>query len=339
MRAITIVKHGGPKVLEVRESPDPTPKSGEVRIAVKACGLNFAEIMARQGLYPDAPKTPCVVGYEGSGIVDAVGKGVTKLKEGDRVFYLTRFNGHASSVVVPELQAVPMPEAMSFEEGAAIPVVYITAYHMLFRVARVRPKERVLVHMAAGGVGIAVLQLARQIEGLTLFGTASASKHDKLRELGCDHPIDYRTKDYVAEVRRLTDGEGVDVVLDALGGNDWTKGYELLRSGGMLVAFGLANANSGGSRNLLRVLGQLVRVPRFSPMKLMDANKAVAGVNVGHMWDRVAMMREELDDIVSLYDKGVVKPVIDGTFPFEQAADAHARLEYGKNVGKVLLTP
>lgn len=339
MRSLTIVKHGGPKVLEVRESPDPVPGPGEVRIAAKACGLNFAELMARKGLYPDAPKPPCVVGYEGSGVIDAVGSGVTSLKEGDRVFYLTRFKGHASSVVVPERQAVPMPDAMTFEEGAAIPVVYITAYHMLFRVARVRPRERVLVHMAAGGVGIAVLQLARTVEGLTIFGTASASKHDRIRDLGCDHPIDYRTKDYVEEVRRITNGEGVDVVLDALGGPDWKKGYGLLRSGGMLVGFGLANANTAGGRNLFHVIGQIVRIPKFSPMKLMDDNKAVAGVNVGHMWDRVDMMRDELDDIVKLYERGVVKPVIDSTFPFDRAAEAHDKLDSGKNVGKVLLIP
>lgn len=339
MRAITIPKHGGPEVLEVRESPDPTPKAGEVRVAVRACGLNFAEIMARQGLYPDAPKPPVVVGYEGSGVIDAVGAGVEGLAEGDRVLYLSRFGGHASHVCVPAVQAVKMPDAMTFEQGAAIPVVYLTAYHMLFRVARVRPGERILVHMAAGGVGIATLQLARTVERLTIFGTASASKHDRLRELGCDHPIDYRTLDYAAEVRRLTGGQGVDVVLDALGGPDWSKGFDLLREGGMLVAFGLANANAGQKRNLLHVLGQIVRVPRFSPMKLMDQNKAVAGVNVGHLWSRMDLMREEIDEVVRLFEAGVVSPVIDGTYRFDQAADAHRRLGDGKNVGKVLLIP
>ena len=339
MRAITITRHGGPEVLQVRESPDPTPSAGEVRIAVRACGLNFAEVMARQGLYPDAPKPPCVVGYEGAGVIDAVGAGVEGLAVGDRVLYLSRFGGHASQVCVPALQAVKMPEAMTFEQGAAIPVVYLTAYHMLFRVARVRPGERVLVHMAAGGVGIAALQLARTVEGLTLFGTASASKHDRLRELGCDHPIDYRSVDYATEVRRLTGGQGVDVVLDALGGPDWSKGFDLLREGGMLVAFGLANANAGTKRNLLHVLGQLVRVPRFSPMKLMDQNKAVAGVNVGHLWNRMDLMRDEIDEVVRLFDAGVVKPVIDGTYSFDRAGEAHERLGQGKNVGKVVLVP
>lgn len=339
MRAITITRHGGPDVLQVRESSDPTPSAGEVRIAVRACGLNFAEVMARQGLYPDAPKPPCVVGYEGAGVIDAVGPGVEGLAVGDRVLYLSRFGGHASQVCVPALQAVRMPEAMTFEQGAAIPVVYLTAYHMLFRVARVRPGERILVHMAAGGVGIAALQLARTVEGLTLFGTASASKHDRLRELGCDHPIDYRSVDYAAEVRRLTGGQGVDVVLDALGGPDWSKGFDLLREGGMLVAFGLANANAGKKRNLLHVLGQIVRVPRFSPMKLMDQNKAVAGVNVGHLWNRMDLMRDEIDEVVRLFEAGVVKPVIDGTYSFERAGEAHERLGQGKNVGKVILVP
>src|SRR5262245_40932341 len=146
MRAVWIRKHGGPKMLEVRETPDPEPTNGEVRIDVRACGLNFAEVMARKGLYPDAPKPPCVVGYEGAGIIEKVGKDVTGLTAGSRVLFLRRFQAHASKVVAPPEQVFAIPDSMSFEEAAAIPVVYLTAYHMLFRIARVRPKEHVLVH-------------------------------------------------------------------------------------------------------------------------------------------------------------------------------------------------
>jgi len=174
MQAIWITKHGGANVLEVREGPDPEPAAGEVRIKVRASGLNFAEVMARQGLYPDAPKTPCVVGYEVAGEVDAIGAGVTDVKVGDRVAAMTRFGGHASVVTAPEAQVFPMPESMSFEEGAALPVNYLTAYHMLFEIKRVRPGENVLVHMAAGGVGTAALQLCRTVEDVTTYGTCSA---------------------------------------------------------------------------------------------------------------------------------------------------------------------
>lgn len=339
MRAVWITRHGGPEVLEVRETPDPEPGPGEVRIRTRACGLNFAEVTARQGLYPDAPKPPCVVGYEGAGVVDAVGPGVEAPAVGTRVIYLTRFGGHSDTVVVAADQAFAMPEEMSFEHGAALPVVYLTAYHMLFRVARLRRDEHVLVHMAAGGVGTAALQLCRTIPGVVTYGTASAHKHDYVRSHGCHHPIDYRSKDYVEEVLRLTDGRGVDVVLDALGGKDWRKGYELLRPTGMLVAFGMANVSVGGRRRILHVLKQLAQVPRFSPMKLLGDNRAVAGVNMGHLWDEREMIREEIEAVIALYREGRIEPHVHRTFPFSRAAGAFAELEHGRNLGKVLLIP
>lgn len=339
MKAVWITKHGDGSVLKVRETPDMDPGAGEVRIRVEFCGLNFAEVSARQGLYPDAPKPPCVVGYEGAGVVDAVGEGVTGLSPGDRVMYLSRFGGHSDLVCVPEAQALPLPDAMTFEHAAAIPVNYVTAYHMLFRVARIRPGEHVLVHAAAGGVGTAVLQLCQTVDGIVTYGTASAAKHDHIRSHGCTHPIDYRSDDYVKEVNQLTEGRGVHVVLDALGGADWKKGYGLLRPAGQLVMFGLANTNTGGKRNLLHALKVVMSVPRFGGMKLLDDNKGVAGVNIGHLWGEVAMLREELDDLIRLYEAGKIKPHVHKVFAFEDAADAFAEIEFGRNVGKVLLRP
>ena len=188
MRAIWIKKYGGPDVLEIREQADPTPQRGEVRIRVRACGLNFAELMAREGLYPDAPKPPCVVGYEASGVVDALGAGVTEPRVGTSVLALTRFGGHADAVCVPVAQTRVMPEGMSFEEAAALPVAYVTAYHLLFRVTQLRPRTRVLIHMAAGGVGLAALQLCRTVPDVVVFGTASASKHDFFASKGTTTP-------------------------------------------------------------------------------------------------------------------------------------------------------
>ncbi|AKF04690.1 synaptic vesicle VAT-1 family membrane protein [Sandaracinus amylolyticus] len=339
MRAVWIRKHGGPEVLEVRETPDPEPQAGEVRVRAKAVGLNFAEVTARQGLYPDAPKPPCVVGYEGAGVVDALGPGVTSLRVGQRVVFMKRFGAHADVVCVPEIQAVPMPESMSFEEGAAIPVNYLTAYHMLFRISRVRSGDSVLVHMVAGGVGTAAMQLCRTVDGLTTFGTCSASKHDYARSHGCQHPIDYRTKDYVEEVRRIQGGRGVDYVFDPLGGPDWKKGYSLLNESGMMVCFGMANVQVPGKRRLLHALGQVLQIPKFDPMKMMGDNKGVAGLNVGHLWHRLDMLRPEMDELVRLYERGIVKPHLDSVHPFEKAADAFARIEHGKNVGKVIMVP
>jgi NADPH:quinone reductase-like Zn-dependent oxidoreductase len=310
-----------------------------VRVRVKACGLNFAEVSARQGIYPDAPKPPCVVGYEGAGVIDSIGSGVQGLSVGMRVLFMKQFGAHADCVCVGIDLVIPIADAMSFEHAAALPVNYLTAYHMLCRIARVRPGDSVLIHMAAGGVGTAALQLCRSIGGITTFGTCSASKHDYARSLGCDHPIDYRNVDYAAEIRRLTDGRGVDFVFDPLGGADWQKGYDLLRESGMLVCYGMANAAQPGKRNLVRALRTIMAAPRYSTFKLLGENKAVAGLNLGHLWHRADLLRAELLELVRLYAEGKILPHIDSTFPFEKAAEAHARIEHGKNLGKVLLIP
>jgi synaptic vesicle membrane protein VAT-1 len=339
MRSIWITKFAGPDALEVRESPDPNAGPGEVRVRVRASGLNFADVMAAQGLYPDAPKPPCVVGYEAAGVIDAIGEGVTDLAVGQRVMALSRFGAHTDTLVVPAQQAVPMPDEMSFEEGAALPVNYITAYHMLFRVAGLRAGEKVLVHMAAGGVGIAALQLCRTVPNVTTFGTASASKHEAIRAQGCDHPIDYHTVDYAEEIRRITNGKGVDIVLDALGGKDWKKGYELLRPAGKLVAFGFANMASGETKSFLNMARQAIGIPIFTPMGLMDTNRSVGGVNIGHLWGEMEMLREEVDALVALYREGKIKPHVSDSFPFDRAADAHRTITGRRNVGKVVLVP
>src|SRR5262249_50171703 len=206
MRSLFITRFGGPEVLEIRESADPAPAAGEILIQVVCSGLNFADIAARMGLYPDAPKPPMVVGYEVSGTVEAVGPGVTELRIGDSVVAVTAFRGQATRVIVPVVQAVKMPPGMTFEQGAALPVNYLTAFHMLHHVAHLRPRDRVLVHMAAGGVGLAAIQLCRLVEGVEIFGTSSASKHDLLRREGVAHPIDYRSVDYASEVKKLTGG-------------------------------------------------------------------------------------------------------------------------------------
>lgn len=339
MRAIWIMRTGGPEALAVRETPDPEPGPGQVRVRVHATGLNFAEVMARQGLYPDAPKPPCIVGYEVAGIVDALGPAVVGPQIGRRVMALVRFGGHADTVCAPAGQVLEIPDEMSFEEAAALPVNYLTAYHMLFRVANIRPAERVLVHMAAGGVGIAVLQLCATVGGVTTFGTASAAKHEVLRAEGCTHPIDYRSVDYVREVRRLTGGEGVDIVLDPLGGGDWKKGMSLLRPVGRLVAYGFANLATGERRNLISMARQALGVPVLTPLGLMNANRSISGVNIGHLWGQAAMLRDELDALLALWRSGQIRPRIDAVFPFASAVEAHRRITERRNVGKVVLVP
>ena len=339
MRAIWTTGTNGPSSLEVRETKDPEPAPGQVRIRVRAAGLCFAEVMAAQGLYPGTPKFPAVLGYEAAGVIDKVGDGVDERREGSHVVALANFGAHSDVVCVPSGQALAIPPGKGFEEAAAIPVNYLTAYHILFRTATIRPGERVLVHMAAGGLGTAALQLCRTVDNVETFGTASAAKHEAIREEGCTHPIDYHTTDYVKEVNRLTGGEGVDVVLDPLGGADSRKGLKLLRPGGRLVAYGFANMAHGTRRNPARVLRQAASIPLLTPLQLMNANKAVAGVHIGRLVTRMDLLTDEITEVLALWAAGTIAPRIDGTFPFDKAAEAHRRILAHGNTGKIILTP
>src|ERR671922_1149908 len=332
MRAVVIPRHGAPEVLEVQERPDPPVGPGEVRIAVKAAGINFADTLARTGLYPDSPKVPCVVGYEVAGEVESVGNGVESVKPGDRVLAGTRFNGQAELVTVRENMVYELPDQLSFEEGAAFPVNYATAQAGLVVMGGLKEGERILIHAAAGGVGISATQIARGI-GAEIFGTASASKHDAIREQGVEHPIDYRSLDFEQEVRRITGGEGVDVVMDALGPASFRKDYRLLRPGGRLIMFGLSDVQTGSGRRdipaAVRSLAKmpLATMPWWKSLSLMNENKGVFGLNMLHWWDREGGLDRAIEPLMEDLDKGKLEPVVAEAFPFERAADAHSFME------------
>ena len=336
MRALTTTRYGPPEVLAVRESPDPVPGPGQVCIRVARAGLNFADLSARVGLYPDAPKPPMVMGYEVSGTVAALGQGVSGPPAGTRVLAMTRFGGQATHALAAARYVVPLPEGMDLDQAAALPVNWLTAHHLLHRVATLRPGMTLLVHMAAGGVGLAAIALARAVGGVTIFGSASAAKHGVLREAGVDHPIDYRTQDYVAEVKRLTAGRGVDLVLDALGGPEWARNTAVLAPVGHLVCFGWANAASGETRNLLAVVAGVATMKRWNALELMSRNITVSGVNVGHLWGEAEMMRATLDALMALWGEGKVRSHIDRVFPLAEGPAAHRRMHARKNVGKIL---
>lgn len=338
MRQVWITRRGGPEVLEVRDAPDPEPRPGEARIRVAASGINFADILARIGLYPDAPPLPAVVGYEVAGTVDRVGAGVSGLSEGTRAVVTTRFGGYSDLVTVPARQVLPLPDSVTFERAAAIPVNYLTAWLMLVHLGNVRAGDRVLVHAAAGGVGLAAVQIARW-RGAEIIGTASASKHERLRAMGVAHAIDYRTADFEKEVWRLTNGRGVEVALDAVGGESFRKSYRSLSKLGRLFVFGMSSAAPTRGRRLLSVLGALLHTPLFHPLSLMSRNRGVLGVNLGHLWDRGELLRGMLEEIVRLVADGTFDPVVDRVFPFDRAAEAHAYIQDRRNFGKVLLTP
>jgi NADPH:quinone reductase-like Zn-dependent oxidoreductase len=334
MRSVWIPKAGPPEILEVRDGPDPVPRPGEVLIRVRASGVNFADVSARLGFYPDAPPFPCVVGYEVAGVVEQA-VGVAGLAAGQRVVALTRFGGYAEAVAVPAAQVFPLPDALSFEQAAAIPVNYLTAVLMLRNFGNVREGDRVLVHAAAGGVGMAAIQLCR-IAGAEVIGTASAGKHAVLREAGVAHTIDYRTRDFETEVKRITGGRGVDIVLDATGA--FRKSYRCLAPLGRLICFGFSTAATGMTPNRLGAIPKLLAIPWFHPIQLMNANKAVIGVNLGHLWDRIELLRREMLALLADAEAGRIAPVVGKTFPLTDAAGAHRYIQERKNVGKVVLT-
>jgi NADPH:quinone reductase-like Zn-dependent oxidoreductase len=338
MRSVWIPRIGPPEVLELRERPDIHAGPGEVRIRVAASGVNFADVMARMGLYPDAPKLPCVVGYEVAGTVDEIGLGVTDVAAGDAVIAPTRFAGYADLVVVPARQTVPLPDGMSFVEGAAIPVNYLTAILMLEVLGNVRRGDSVLVHGAGGGVGLAAVQLCG-VYGATVIGTASRAKHDALRAAGVAHTIDYRTEDFESEVRRLTGGRGVDVVLDPIGGENLRRSYRTLAPLGRLVAYGVSSMAPSTSRRVLTAAWQLLRMPRFGLVRLMNENHGVLGFNLGHLWEEMERLRTYLVKVLEFYRAGHVRPQIARTFPLEQAAAAHAFMQARENLGKIVLVP
>jgi NADPH:quinone reductase-like Zn-dependent oxidoreductase len=332
MRSVVITKHGGPGVLKVQEQADPALGDGEVRVEVAAVGVNFADVMARLGLYPDAPKTPCVVGYEVAGTVVEVGHGVTGLAEGQRVFVSTKFGGYASQVVAAAIDVFALPDGLSFEQGAAIPVNYSTAWAGLIGYGSLQPGERVLIHSAGGGVGIAATQLAKRA-GAEVYGTASPGKHERISGFGVDHIIDYTKPGWESGL------PGFDVILDAVGGKSFRSSYRLLNPGGRLVAFGASSVVSGERKNPVTALRALARMPRFNMVKQMSESKAVIGLNMLTLMKHSGSLRPWIEPLQPMLDDDTIKPIIAGTFSFEQAGAAQTMIVERRNVGKVILTP
>ena len=338
MKQIWITRKGGPEVLELREAADPSPKAGELRIRVRAAGVNFADVMARLGFYPDAPKLPCVVGYEVAGTIDAVGEGVPASRVGERAVSFTRFGGYSDVVCVPADQAMAIPAQLSFSEAAAVPVQWVTAWHMIVFLGNLRRGQRILIQAAAGGVGTAAVQIAKRI-GAEIIGTASAGKHERLKALGLHHAIDYRNEDFEESVKKITDGKGVDLALDAVGGASFKKSYRCLRPTGKLMMFGASAVAPDGSGSLFNAAKAVLQMPIFWPMPLLSSNKGIFGVNLGHLWNEKELLREELEAVLAGCAAGDFKPIVDLEVPFTDAPKAHARLQDRGNFGKVVLVP
>jgi synaptic vesicle membrane protein VAT-1 len=342
MRAMVVRRYGPPEVLESRDLPDPQTKPGEVLIRVKAIGINFADLLQRMGIYPGTPKPPFVPGLEIAGVVEKIAEAGKQaegqpLKTGDAVAAFTQFNAYAEWVVVPRAQVYRLPAGMPFDDAASIPVNYLTAYHSMFTMGNLQPGDRILIHGAAGGVGIAAVQLAKA-RGLVIYGTAGPAKQEYLRKIGVDHAIDYAKNNFVDVVKKFAP-DGIEMVMDAIGGKSFADSEQCLGSMGRLVVYGFsAAAGPDGKKSWLRGLRALMKTPRFHPLKLMALNHAIIGVNLGKMQSRGAVLRGELDELFRMYSAGKIKPVIGKSFPLADAAAAHRFIHERKNIGKVVLT-
>ncbi len=341
MRQIVNRTDGNCEVLEVRESPKPKPSGRELLIRVEAAGLNFADIQARKGLYPDAPSKPCVMGYEVSGIAEEVGSEVEDSWIGQPVVAMTRFKGQSEYVTVSPSQVFVKPDSLSYVEAAAVPVNYMTAHVLLEVMGSLQSYETVLIHNAGGGVGLAAVNIATHL-GATVFGTAGGHKHAFLRQRGVEATIDYHKENWYEVVQSLTDRRGVELIIDPRGGAHWKQSYRALRSTGRLGMFGVASASRKGSSgwsgkwNLLKTVLQM---PFHHPIPLMNKNKGVFGVNLGHLWHETEKARRWMQYLLEGIEAGWLNPHVDKTFAFEEVRQAHRYIEDRRNIGKVVLVP
>ncbi|CAN5374249.1 medium chain dehydrogenase/reductase family protein [soil metagenome] len=336
MKAYYLVRHGAAdKAFELRDLPELTPKVGEVLIQSEAFGLNFADVMARMGLYQDAPPLPAVLGYETVGRITALGAGVTHLQVGQRVVALTRFGGYAQAAIADARAAMPIPEDMDAAVATALATQYATAWYAAEEAVRIHEGDHVLIHAAAGGVGVALTQIAKR-RGAILFGTAGSDEKLKfLKEQGVDYPINYRKVDFAQEIKRLGFDKKLDVVYDPIGGNSFKKGFKLLNAGGRLVGYG-ASTMTEAKGNPFKMLGVAKGFGIWSPIELLTNSKSLLGVNMLRIADnKPEILGRCIKAVVELTEAGVLNPIVGKTFPHTELAQAHEYLASRQSVGKV----
>ncbi|ELT93748.1 hypothetical protein CAPTEDRAFT_162708 [Capitella teleta] len=339
MRAIRLAGFGGIKMLKVQNVSETTPADGEVLIRVKAVGVNFADLMVRQGAIDNPPKTPFTMGSECSGEVEALGENVEGFQVGDRVIAVTDFHSWAELVAVPTARVFKMPTGMNYHDGAAFFMSYVTAYIMLFDIGNFREGQSVLIHSAGGGVGQALCQLSKNVTDATLFGTASANKHEAIKAK-LTHLYDH-SADYVQEIKKESP-EGVDIVLDCLCGEDTNRGISILKPLGKYILYGSSNVVTGETKSFFSFAKSWWQVDKISPIKLYDENKCISGFNLRQLLfkqNQSSCIKRVVEKLFSLYNEGKIKPVIDSTWAFEDVGEAMQIMHDRKNVGKIVLDP
>ncbi|WP_258104416.1 zinc-binding dehydrogenase [Marinoscillum sp. MHG1-6] len=337
MKAYYLIKNGSSdQAFELRETETPKPNAGEVLVKSQGFGLNFADVMARLGIYKECPPLPTVVGYENVGHVVAVGEGVTSVKEGDRVLAFTRFGGYADHVITPVLAVAKIPEEWSVGIATALATQYITAYFAIEEAVKLHRGDHVLVHAAAGGVGTALVQFLKA-KGCIIFGTASASKHEYLKSLGVDYPIDYRDNDYALEIEKLGFKGKIDATYNPIGGDYVKRDYQLLNSGGRVVLFG-ASKLTEAKGNIIKMLKLVFGFGFWSPIKFVSQSKSIIGVNMLHIGDnKPALLSQCLQQVVAKAANGDIQPTVGKEFEHSELAAAHDFLASRKSIGKIAI--
>lgn len=323
MKAIVVSEPGGPDKLQLAEVADPVAGEGEVLLEVKATALNRADLLQRRGMYPPPKGASEILGLECSGVVTGIGPGASGVKPGDRVMALLPGGGYAERVVVPARMAVPVPESLTFEQAAAIPEAFFTAREALFSLGQVEPGSFVLIHAAAGGVGSAAVQLAHQHGAHVLATAGSDDKLARVKELGADTLINYKSQNFVAVAKEVTNGHGVDAVLDFIGGSYWDKHAACMAVGARCVVIGVLGGPTA-SVNLAQLL-----MRRYQILGLVMRSRPLA--------DKIAITEAFIRDSLPLFADGRLAPIIDSVHPLSEARQAHERMEQNLNFGKIVL--
>ena len=335
MKKVIYPKIGGPESIQIIESKLETPTKDQVKVRVHRAGINFADLMMRQGLYGSNPDFPFTPGYEISGEIIELGENVYWLKKGQRVIAMTGFGGYSEEVLVESNRIVPIPDSVSFDQAAAMPVTYGTAYHMLVHLGGLKEGDSILIHHAAGGVGTAAAQICKAFGAGLIIGTASEHKKEFVESLGM-HFVNRDKEDFVEVCKELTEGKGVHQAIDPVAGKHLMRSYDALRNGGKLHCFGASSAVPKEKRSMIAAFKMWISTPKFNPLKMMNSNKAVFGVHMGRM-DDSTIFEEHLSDLGELMELGKIDPIIDSIWRFEEVANAQRYIHNRKNKGKVLL--
>lgn len=342
MRAVVLTGFGGLKSVKILKKPEPSVSKGEVLIRVKACGLNFQDLMVRQGAIDSPPKCPFILGFECAGDIEQVGEGVEDFQIGDRVVALPEYRAWAELVAVPAKYVYKLPNDLSYLDAVTITMNYTVAYILLFEIGGLTQGKSILVHSVGGGVGQAVAQLAKTVPDVTIFGICSKGKHEALKEAAS--PVDHlleRGADYVSDVKKVSPG-GVDIVLDCLCGEECNKGYSLLKPMGRYVLYGTSNVVTGETKGFFSAARCWWQVDKVSPLKLFDENKSLAGFNLRHLMyqqDGAEHVKQTVSKVFQLFQEGKIKPLLDSTWALEDVVEAMQKMHDHKNVGKMILNP